>query len=194
MLPDTVPDLRSSVPAPKLTRALAPALVALLIVGVLSVAAALAVHRSDAHHTPGAGGGGKGPSGAPLTSPGPGPHEAGLRTTTPAIVSTGRGRGLDRLIPCYTVTSHELSKILGTPMAVVGQRAAGENGTGLSGVQREDCFWFAAAPDGPYVVLSDVTTAELRSRPGKSAWSARTYFNDVPPRTRTYLPGLGDSA
>jgi hypothetical protein len=79
-------------------------------------------------------------------------------------------------------------------MAVVGQRAAGENGTGLSDVQREDCFWFAAAPDGPYVVLSDVTTAELRSRPGKSAWSARTYFNDVPPRTRTYLRGIGDAA
>jgi hypothetical protein len=186
--------MRSSVPAPKLIRTLTPGLLALLIVGVAGGASTLAVHRRDAHHA-------RGPqprtahAGTPLPSPGPGPHEAGLRTSTSvAIVPTGRGRGLARLIPCYTVTSHELTRILGTPMAVVGQRAAGENGTGLTGVQREDCFWFASAPDGPYVVLSDVTTDELRGRSGLSGWTARRYFEDVPPRTRTYLPGIGDAA
>src|SRR5436190_8287098 len=194
MLPDTFPSLRSSVPAPKLVRALAPGVLALLIVGVLGGASTLAVHRKDAHHP-------RGPQprtggrATPGSSPGTGPSEAGLRTTSAqAIVPTGRGRGLARLIPCYTVTSRELSRILGTPMAVVGQRAAGENGTGLTGRQREDCFWFSAAPAGPYVVLSDVTTDELRSRAGMSGWTARRYFEDVPPQTRTYLPGIGDAA
>lgn len=181
-------------PAPTVVRALAPGLLALLLVGLVGGGAALAVHRQDAEHgdTPQARVSTPMPSPVPRSSSGP--TEAGLPTGAPAIHPTGQGRGLARLIPCYTVTSHELSRVLGTEMAVVGQRAAGENGTGLSGVQREDCFWFSAAPDGPYVVLSDVTTAELRSRPGKSAWSARTYFNDVPPRPRTYLRGIGDAA
>jgi len=73
----------------------------------------------------------------------------------------------------------------------IGQRAAGENGIGLTGTQREDCFWFSTQPAGPYVVLSDVTTAQLRGRSGMSGWTARRYFNDVPPQSRTYLRGIG---
>src|SRR5436309_400456 len=118
MLPDTFPSLRSSVPAPKLVRALVPGVLALLIVGVIGGASTLAVHRRDAHHPPGAqprAGG----TGTPSTSAATGPSEAGLRTTSArAVVPTGRGRGVARLIPCYTVTSRELSRILGTPMAV----------------------------------------------------------------------------
>jgi hypothetical protein len=101
---------------------------------------------------------------------------------------------LARLIPCYTVTSRELSHIMGAPMALVGQRAAGENGSGLSGTQREDCFWFSTQPDGPYVVLSDVTTDELAGRSGMSGWTARRYFEDVAAGPRTYLTGIGDAA
>jgi hypothetical protein len=126
----------------------------------------------------------------------PGPTEPGLPIVPAARAThpTGRGRGLARLIPCYTVTAKELSRILGTEMAVVGQRAAGENGSGLSGVQREDCFWFSEVADGPYVVLSDVTTDQLRNRSGMGDWTARRYFDFVPPRTRTYLGGVGDAA
>jgi hypothetical protein len=170
-------------------------LVALVIAGLIGAAATLAVKRQETHHA-----GSPKPTvtasgtSAPKTSPGP--TEPGLPTLPAASAThpTGRGHGLARLIPCYTVTSHELTGILGTPMAVVGQRAAGENGTGLSGVAREDCFWFAKQPDGPYVVLSDVTTDQLRGRSGMSGWTARRYFDTVPPRTRTYLRGVGDAA
>ena len=176
-------------------RALVPGLLALAIVGMTGAAATLAVHRQDTADSHPRVSGTPAPSAKPTRAGPPGPTEPGLATIPPgSVTSTGRGRGLDRLIPCYTVTSQELSRILGAPMALTGQRAAGENGGGLSGVQREDCFWFATEPSGPYVVLSDVTTAQLQGRRGMSGWTARKYFDEVPPRARTYLPGVGDAA
>jgi hypothetical protein len=180
-----------------LVRALAPGALALVIAGVTGGAATLAVHRQDkptTHRAPTSRAAPTG-SGTPTRAGPPGPTEPGLATIPPgSVVATGRGRGLARLIPCYTVTSAELSRVLGAPMALTGQRAAGENGGGLSGVQREDCFWFSTQPDGPYVVLSDVTTSQLQGRHGMSGWTARRYFDDVPPAARTYLPGVGDAA
>jgi hypothetical protein len=99
---------------------------------------------------------------------------------------------MTRAIPCYLVTTAELKRVLGTAMGL-GQRAAGSSGAGLRGNQREDCFWFSTRADGPYVVISDVTTSQLRDR-GKSGWTARRYFDEVPPRSRTYLSGIGDAA
>ncbi|MFL6239886.1 MAG: hypothetical protein ACJ735_10405 [Actinomycetes bacterium] len=187
---------RRSAPFRGVLGALAPALLALAVVTLLGAGVALAVHRHGDDHASGAEPGNPAaPAPRASAAPNGGPTEPGLPLArSAAIHPTGSGRGLARLIPCYTVTSHELSRVLGTSMALVGQRAAGENGSGLSGVQREDCFWFAKAPDGPYVVLSDVTTDELRSRAGMSGWTARRYFTDVPPRTRTYLRGVGDAA
>lgn len=178
-----------SVASPRRLRALVPGLLALVIVGLVAASATLAVKRQQDRSAPG------GQRGAPTVLPkvSPGPTESGLPVASYRVRPTGRGRGLYRLIPCYTVTSRELSSVLGEPMAV-GQRAAGSSGAGLPGVQREDCFWFASRPDGPYVVLSDVTTSELRGRAGMRDWTARKYFDEVPPRTRTYLRGIGDAA
>jgi hypothetical protein len=122
------------------------------------------------------------------------PKEPGLPTASasPGVVPTGRGRGVTRAIPCYLITEKQLVTILGSPMGQ-GQRAAGSNGTGLSGNQREDCYWFSTRSDGPYVVISDVTTAQLRDR-GRSGWTARRYFEEVAPKPRTYLSGIGDAA
>src|SRR4051812_20264531 len=169
MLPDHPISRGSSVRTSTSLRALAPGLLAIAIVGITSGAATLAVHRQDtgdSHARPRAG---QTPSSKPTRAGPPGPTEPGLATIPPgSVVSTGpghgHGRGLVRLIPCYTVTNKELGRILGAPMAVTGQRAAGENGGGLSGVQREDCFWFSTDPSGPYVVLSDVTTSQLQGR------------------------------
>jgi hypothetical protein len=171
---------------------------AVLTLGVLSVLTGDLTLLVTRHHAdssaPAQPGGDAHRRGKPLV-PVAGPREPGLPTSaTRTIRATGRGHGLVRLIPCYTVTSGELAHILGRPMALVGQRAAGENGTGLSGTAREDCFWFSTQPDGPYVVLSDVTTAELRGRHGMSGWTARKYFGEVPPLTRTYLARTGDAA
>jgi hypothetical protein len=122
------------------------------------------------------------------------PKEPGLPTAgaSPVVTATGRGRGLTRAIPCYLVTDRELGKVLGAQMGL-GQRAAGSSGSGLRGNQREDCYWFSTEADGPYVVISDITTGQLRDR-GKSGWTARRYFDEVPPKPRTYLSGIGDAA
>src|SRR4051812_4321966 len=162
MLPDRLISRGSSVRTSIRLRAFLPGLLALILAALVGGAATLAVHRQDDSNTNG-NGPRPGAPGSPTPRPAPGPTAAGLPTVPAATAThpTGRGRGLARLIPCYTVTSAELTKVLGSSMAVVGQRAAGENGGGLSGVQREDCFWFANAPDGPYVVLSDVTTDQL---------------------------------
>src|SRR4051812_2862929 len=129
ILPDRLLSVRSSVPAANRLRTLVPGVLALGIVALVGAGGTLAVHRQGeqgASATPKA-------SSAPKTGHGTagGPPEPGLPvTTSTSIRSTGHGHGLARLIPCYTVTSHELSRILGAPMAVVGQRAAGENGSG----------------------------------------------------------------
>src|SRR3954451_18959658 len=149
----TVPSVRSSVPAANRLHTGVAGLLAIGIVALVASGAALVVHRhgDDSDATPRTGASTAPKTGQP-SGPG-GPTEPGLPvTTSTAIRSSGHGHGLSRLIPCYTVTSHELSRILNVSMAVVGQRAAGENGGGLSGVAREDCFWFANQPDGPYVV------------------------------------------
>ncbi|MDX6285210.1 MAG: hypothetical protein QOG53_695 [Frankiales bacterium] len=128
------------------------------------------------------------------TSPQAKPAEPGLPTAgaSPAVKPTGRGRGVSRAIPCYLLSSSQLQKILGSPMGL-GQRAAGSSGSGLKGNARETCYWFATKADGPYVVISDITTGQLHDR-GRSDWSARRYFDQVPPKTRTYLSAIGDAA
>jgi hypothetical protein len=133
-------------------------------------------------------------SSKPSASPQAKPSGPGLASAAPSPVvrATGRGRGVSRAIPCYLVTNGQLDKIVGTTLGL-GQRAAGSSGSGLNGNERESCYWFSNDPSGPYVVISDVTTAQLRGR-GKSGWSARRYFDDVPPKARTYLSGIGDAA
>jgi hypothetical protein len=78
----------------------------------------------------------------------------------------------------------------------LGQRAAGSEGDELQGFAREDCYWFATRPSGPWVVVGTLTTTQLHDR-GLGDWTARRYFVDRPGRAalrRTYLPGIGDSA
>jgi hypothetical protein len=136
------------------------------------------------------GGGSSKPSAPPQAKP----AEPNLPTAAanPALTPTGRGRGLARAIPCYLITNGQLDTILGTRVGL-GQRAAGSSGSGLKGNERESCYWFSTEPAGPYVIVSDVTTSQLRDR-GKSGWSARRYFDQVPPKSRTYLSGIGDLA
>jgi hypothetical protein len=126
--------------------------------------------------------------------PGPAPSEPGLATlpAPDATHPTGRGRGLPRVIPCYLLTAGELHRVLDAPMTDLGQRAAGSSGFGLTGMQREDCHWFSTRPDGPYVVLSTVTTTQLHDR-GQDL-TARKYFDTVHGGPRTYLRGIGDAA
>ena len=161
---------------------LAAALLALLGTGVGLVLAR--------HDEGGPGGGERAGSGPD----GPAPREPGLATlpAPKATHPTGRGRNLPRVIPCYLLTAGELRRVLDAPMAGLGQRAAGSSGFGLTGLQREDCHWFSTLPDGPYVVLSTVTTTQLRDR-GEDL-TARKYFDTVHDGPRTYLRGIGDAA
>jgi hypothetical protein len=164
---------------PVVVVAVAATLSALILAGGAVIVARHGGHdRARTGHAPGA-------SASPSAS---GP----AASAGPVIVSTGRGRGFFRVIPCYLLTSHQVGRVLHTDVGIA-QRAAGSGGDELRGFAREDCYWFSTATNGPYAVVSDVTTLALRSR-GLTGWTARRYFLTRHRRHRTYLHGIGDAA
>jgi hypothetical protein len=138
-------------------------------------------------------GGDDSPADRPAAGRSPGPGAA--PPTRIPVHPTGRGHGYARVIPCYTLIPSEIAARLGSPMGL-GQRAAGSEGDELTGFAREDCYWFATKPTGPWVVVGTLTSTQLHDR-GLGSWSARRYFLQRPGRPqneRTYLSGIGDAA
>jgi hypothetical protein len=135
------------------------------------------------------------PAPSPTETLSPAPHrDAGPSPgpSQPIFRDTGRGHGLYRVIPCYLLTNEQVDAALHTNVGIA-QRAAGSGGDELRGFAKEDCYWFSNDANGPYAIVSDVTTLELHAR-GLSSWDARRYFLERNRGPRRYLTGIGDAA